>query len=197
MTSFASFRCRLVEEHETAVHRFLQRMARRASDVFVSPFERESGLVMIEERRLPFIAVVASCAIVGPGAELVGMRILMAIAAIDGGFRKVHMPHVEFHVRWLVAVDAGHRAMRSQEREVRLRVIESCQIFPLTSRVTCLASQRLCRLHRAQPCAARIAPGAHPRGRSCNRDEQNGRALLLYPTSACGIHCKPLLHGPR
>jgi len=129
---FAGFRRRLVEEHETPVYRLLQCVACRTGNVFVTSFQRESRFVVIEERRLPFVAVVASSAIVGAGAELVGMRILMTIAAIGGGFREVHMPHVEFHGRRLVAIDAGHRAMRSEEREVRLRVIESGQIFPLT-----------------------------------------------------------------
>ena len=150
MAVFAGFRCRLIEEHQVAIHWFLQRVACRTSDVFVPSFQRESGLVMIKKRRLPFIAVVACCAIVGPGAELVGVRILMAIAAIDGGFRKIHVPHCQFHRRRLVAVDAGRRAMRPQERKVCLCVIEPGQIFPLACRVARLAAHRCsgCIAHR-------------------------------------------------
>lgn len=66
----------------------------------------------------------------------------MTIAAIDGGFREVDMPHVQLHGGRLVAVDAGNGAMQAQERELCLSMIEPGQIFPLARGVASLATER-------------------------------------------------------
>lgn len=84
-------------------------------------------------------------AIVGPRGELVGMRVLMTIAAIDGRFGEVNMPHAQLHRRRLVAVDTGYGAMCSFEWEVSLCVIKACQIVPLAGRMASLAAESLSR----------------------------------------------------
>ena|SRR5579863_1198130 len=124
MASFARFGCRFVEEDQVLAYWLFERVARRTRDVFVSSLERESRLFVIKERRLPLIAVVASGAIVDPCAKLVPMWILVTIAAFDGCFREIHLAHVELHGGRLMAVDAGHCAMRAFQREVRLRMVE-------------------------------------------------------------------------
>lgn len=88
MARFASGRSGFVEEHQAAVYLFLERMARRARDAFMASLKRETGLFVVKKRRLPDPGVVAARAVARALSELVGMRILVAIAAMDGGFRE-------------------------------------------------------------------------------------------------------------
>jgi len=56
MTSLAFCWSWLVEEHQRSIHRFLEGVAGRAGNILVSAFERESRLLVIEERRAPLVA---------------------------------------------------------------------------------------------------------------------------------------------
>lgn len=91
MTCFAGRGGRLVEEHRVSADDPLEHMACGTCDVFMPSLERKCRLVMVEKRRFPLDRVVAACAVGPARTELVKMRVLMAIAAIDGGSREVDM----------------------------------------------------------------------------------------------------------
>jgi hypothetical protein len=143
VASFASLRRRLVKQHIFAIHFALELMARTACDILVSTLQREFSLLVIKQRRLPLIGVVALRALERPFAELLGMRILVALIASYRRIGEVHMDHVPFHVGGLVAVDALHRPMRSIESKLRGRVIEPGHVVPVLGLVARLASHRL------------------------------------------------------
>lgn len=137
-------RCRgwLIEHYWLSIDRLPIGMAGRAGNILVGAFERKRCLLVIKERRLPLVAVVARCAVFATCAELVGMRIFVAFAALRRSLRKRDMDHRPLQVRRSVAIDASHRAMRADQRESRAGVIKSRHICPLLSRVTCLTTQR-------------------------------------------------------
>jgi len=71
----------LVEEHHFFTHRPLQRVAGRTGHVLMATFERKCGLLVIEERGLPLVAVVAASTLVGTRAKLIGVRVFVALDA--------------------------------------------------------------------------------------------------------------------
>ena len=81
MASLARRWRRLVKQHQGPIHRLFERMAGRACNVLMTAFEWKCRLVVIEERRSPFVAVVAGRAVITTRAELVCVRILMAFIA--------------------------------------------------------------------------------------------------------------------
>src|ERR1017187_8693961 len=76
---------RLVKEHQVVAGLLLEGMAGRATNILMAALERKRGLLVIEERGLPLVAVVAGGAIAAARAELVGVRVLVAFAASGGG----------------------------------------------------------------------------------------------------------------
>ena len=143
MASFASRWCRFVKEHRGFIHHFLQRVTRRAGHIFMASFEGKLGLVVIEERRPPLAVIVASGAVVGTIAKLVGVGVFVASDACLRGARKVDMHQSQLQIRRLVAVGAGYRTMRANEWKLSLSVVELGEIFPVFGGVACLASERL------------------------------------------------------
>src|SRR5579863_5592275 len=91
VTCFAGRRGRLIEEDGVSADNLFERMTRGTCYVFMPSLERKCRLVMIEKRRPPLDRIVATCAVGTPCTELVSVRVLMAIAAIYGGFREVHV----------------------------------------------------------------------------------------------------------
>lgn len=142
--------CRFIEENEVVVHRLPERMAGRARHILMAALQRKRRLLMVEQRGLPFVAVVAGLATVGARAKLVHVRIFVALAAGRGSTLELHMPHGQFHVRGLVAIGTNHGSMRAHERKACLRVVELRQIFPFLRRVAGLATKRLA--PRPTPC---------------------------------------------
>jgi len=142
VASFAGCRGGFVEEHQVASYLFFERVARRTGDIFMAALERKPGLFMIEERWTPLGGVVAIGAAVGTRAELVGMRILVAITAIHGGFCEVHVAECQFHVRRFVALNTGGCTMGAEQGKVSFPMIERCSVLPIMRGVTCFASQR-------------------------------------------------------
>lgn len=135
--------CGLVEEDEVPIHGFLQGVASGAGNILVSAFQGERRLLVIEEGRLPSVAVVAGSAVVRLRIELPCMRVLVTLAAIFAGIAEVNMGHGQFHVRRLVALGACHGAMRADERKIRGCVVELCQVLPFPGGVTGQASEHL------------------------------------------------------
>lgn len=141
MTIGACLGRRLIEEHRVAVDNSLQSVARGASHILVPPLQGKSSLLVIEQRRLPFVWVMTFRALRAAGPELIRMRILVTITAIDRGFGEFHLAHRQFHLWRFMTVDTPHRAMRSRQREVGLCMIELCQIIPPLSRMARLTSE--------------------------------------------------------
>lgn len=133
----------LVKQDGFSIHLLFQGMAGRAGNVLMGTLQGKGRFFVIEERRLPLVAVMARSAVVAASAELPPMRILVAITARCGGSAKFDVHQVQLHVGWLVAIRAGHSAVRALKREASLRVIEARQVSPLLGGVAGLASQRL------------------------------------------------------
>ena len=124
MTCRAVGRGRLVEEHHPALNRSLDGMTRRTCDLFMASFQGECGLVVIEERWLPLVRIVAGAAILSALPKLACVRILMAFNTDNGGGIELHVTQGQFHVWRPVAIDACDRAMCAEEWEPRLGMIK-------------------------------------------------------------------------
>lgn len=134
--------CGLVEEDGLCADHLGELVALRTADILVRPAQRErSPLLVIEQRRLPFHAVVA----VGAAGdvrlrELLPVNVLVAILALSRSSLEIDVDEVSLQVGRLVAIAAGRRTMRSQQRKLRFRVIESRQFLPRLRRVAGFAS---------------------------------------------------------
>ena len=62
--------------------------------------------------------------------ELRAVDVLVALLALRGGCLEVHVHHSRFHVGWLMAVNAGRTAVRSQQGKTGPGMIELLQVFP-------------------------------------------------------------------
>ena len=113
-----------IEENFVPIDFLLERMTCRTSHFFMTTFQWKFCLVMIEERRAPLVAVVASCAIVRAIAELSGMWVFVAFCASFRRTCELDVHQIQLHIRGLVAVRTCHCAMRSNERELGLGVVE-------------------------------------------------------------------------
>lgn len=111
VASFAGLWRGLVKEDEVSAHRLFKRVAGRAGNILVAAFEGKCRLIVIEQRRPPLVAVMASGAVAGLGAELVCMRVLVAVPASRGSTLELNMKQGQLHVGRLVAICAGHGAM--------------------------------------------------------------------------------------
>ena len=142
-----------VEQNRFAIDLPHQLVAIGAFHVRVHTLQGEGGApVVVKERGSPLGAVVALGARrdVSP-RELLAVRIFVALLALFGCGFKVDVHHRGFEIRRLVAIDAGGGAMRAQQRESTLRVIELGQLLPrfdgMASLTTTGASHRLGLLH--------------------------------------------------
>ena len=73
-------------------------------------------------------------------SELLPVNVFVAIFTLYGRGLEVDVDQLRFKIGRLVAIDAGRRAMRSEQRELRLRMIEARKFLPRLGRVTGLAS---------------------------------------------------------
>ena len=94
MARFAGRGRWLVEEYKFLLYWLLQRVAGFACNPLVASLERKCRLFMIEERRLPPDAVVATGAFVALRAELSGVWVLVAVATGGRRFAELNMQHV-------------------------------------------------------------------------------------------------------
>jgi len=120
----------LIEQHRVPIHWLAEGVAGRTGDFLVASLERKRSFLVVKQGGLPLVAVMAPCAVVGAGAELVSMGVLMALAAGSGSSNELNVPHGEFHVRRLMAVSAGDGAMRTDQGKIGLRVVELCEVAP-------------------------------------------------------------------
>ena len=134
--------CRLVKEDLPIPDDSNLFVASNTADVLVQTLQgKRSPLVVVEKRRLPLRTVVtihaSSHAIL---LKLLAMNVLVAVLALDGRSREVSGDELGFQVGRLVAVDAGRRLVRAQERERRIRVVEAREFLPRFGGVASLAT---------------------------------------------------------
>ena len=153
MAGGALLRSWFVEQNRFAIDLAHQLVAIGAFHVRVHTLQREGGApVVIKERRSPLGAVVALGARrdVSP-RELLAVRIFVALLALFGCGFKVDVHHCGFEIRRLVAIDARGDAMRAQQWESSLRMIELGQLLPrfggMARLTTARPSRRLGLLH--------------------------------------------------
>lgn len=79
---------------------------------------------MVEERRPPLGWIMTTRALLRPSAKLVGVRILVAISAADRSAGKVSVSKSDPRVRWAVTLCALDSAMCTEQRKLRLAMIE-------------------------------------------------------------------------
>lgn len=142
MTGGAIFRRRLIENHRLRPDNSRELMTLCTAHVVVRTPQREfRALLVIEERGLPLHAVVTlrAAGYVGFG-ELLPMYIFMAVLAQCRCLFEVHVEEIGFEVWRLMAVDAGCRSMRSEQGELRLRVIKAGYFLPRFRAMASLAS---------------------------------------------------------
>ena len=111
-----------IEEDLFAIDGFEELVASSAGDVTMLAFQGERcALVVIEGRRLPLARVMAVVALRNfvreELGELAAVDVLVALLAFLGRLFEVHVGHLGFEIRRLVAVDASDGAMRTHQRE--------------------------------------------------------------------------------
>lgn len=123
-----------IEDYRLRIDLADELMTVSATNVAVSPGEsKRSALVMIERGGLPLCTIVAVGARsdISPG-ELFPMRIGVTLLALPRGFGEVGIDQLGAKMGRFVAVDAGHGAMRSQQREIGFGVVETGEILPFS-----------------------------------------------------------------
>jgi len=142
VASGAILRRRFVKQDRLRPHHSGRLVAVAAAHILMGAAQRERRpLLVIKQRRFPFHAVVAlraTCHIVM--RELLPVHVLMAIFALHRSCLEIHIEQFRFQVRRLVAIDASRRAMRAQQSEFRLGMIEPRQLLPRFRNVTGFAS---------------------------------------------------------
>src|SRR5271167_1438638 len=102
-------------------------MTFRAPDVLMSPAQRElRPLIVIEERRLPFHAVVTfNTSRDSRLAELFSVDILVAVFAQGRRRFEIHIDQLGLEVGRFVAIDATSRTVGSDQRKRRFCMVEA------------------------------------------------------------------------
>jgi hypothetical protein len=143
VTSGALFRGWLVEEHGFALEWLSGRVASLTTHAFMSSCQGEAGTpLVVEERWLPLGGVVA----LGTRrnavsvCELLAVNVVMALLAFVRRRLKIDIHHSGFHVGWLMTINAGGAAVRTQKRKAGFGVIEFLKIFPGDSGMACFAT---------------------------------------------------------
>ena len=110
---------RLVEEHRLPFDFPPKLVAAFAAHVAVNSLQCEGRpLVMIEQGRLPLLAVVALGARCGgPLGKLFAVDVFVAVFALSRRRLEVHVGQARLHVGGLVAIDAGGCPVGSDQRE--------------------------------------------------------------------------------
>src|SRR5579871_5090924 len=143
MTGFTGHRRRLVEENVFTLNFLLEFVTVRAWNALVTTLQREGCLFVIEERRLPLIAVMTRRAVVLLIGKLLAMRIFVALTTFLRSLGEIYMEHGALHVGRLVTIGAFHGAMRANEREFGVGMVESGQVLPFFCGVARFAAKRI------------------------------------------------------
>lgn len=142
MTSITLQGRRLVKHHRFFADEFRKRVALLTFHTRMAARQRHlCSLVVIERRRNPALCVVAGFArrFARVIFELAAVRFSVAGLAIRRGPFKLNFLLAE---RYLVARAAVHRAMRTEKRKLRFRMIEARYVSPGLDVVACFATKR-------------------------------------------------------
>ena len=143
MAVFTVFRRGLVEEHRFALEILHQFVTIAAADILVRARQRKlRSLVMVERRRLPLGGIVT----IGARrhftlGELAAMRVGVALLALQRRFGEIGFDQLRPEVGRLVAIDAGDRAVRTNQGKLRFAVIEAGEVFPVLGGVAGFATE--------------------------------------------------------
>ena len=135
-------------------------MAESAAHILVRTLEAEGGPgVVVEQRRLPFVRVVATCAVglMRCVCKLPAVYVLVAAVARQRRAAEIHVHQLDFQPGWTVAIDAGHGAMRSQQWELGGRMIKAGQLVPGLHGVAGFATRRLALRGQLEHAVAELA----------------------------------------
>ena len=132
----------LVEEHLFVADESKGIVTAIAFHALVSALQRKfRALVVVKRRRHPSLRSMALCAwhSCGSGHELPAMGIQMALLASRRRSLELNFMRTR---RWLVAAIARHCSMGSQERELRLAVVKTTDVYPRFCVVARFAPER-------------------------------------------------------
>lgn len=133
----------LVEENRFVGDDFVQFVTIGAPDVLVCATQGERRpLFMIEQRGLPFRAVVAIGAwgCIAFGDELLSVDVLVAVLALHRRGFEIDIDQLGFEVWRFVAVDARCCPVCSKQGELGLGMIESGELLPRLGAMADLAT---------------------------------------------------------
>ena len=138
------FGCGLVEQNRFLIHRPHEFVTRFTAHVAMCTLQREGrSRVVIERRRFPLEAVVTVRARrVLAFRKLPPVRILVTPFTGRGRCFEICVNQLGAHILWLVAIDTGCGAVRPEQRERSLGVVEARQFLPGLGRVTSFATPR-------------------------------------------------------
>jgi hypothetical protein len=132
MACIALFRGGAVEKNGFPGHRSYQFMATFAARIAMRALQSEGGpLVMVEQRRLPFCAVVTFRARRrSRSRELRAVDVLVACLAFRGCCLEIRVDQIDFWIRRPMAANAGSGQVSAEQREGGLRMVEAREFFP-------------------------------------------------------------------
>jgi len=132
----------LVKENGLGGDYFGHFVALRAAYVLVSTAKREGcRLVMVKERGLPpHAGVTLRAARNVRCGELLSVDVLVTVFALTRSGLEVHVQQFGFKVGRLVAIDASRRAVRAEQDELCLRMVEAGEFLPRLRGVARLAA---------------------------------------------------------
>ena len=115
MTGGAFFRRRLVKNYSLPFHKSLLFVACLTTHIAMNTLQRESSFVVVEQRRLPLVAVVTVRAVGGLIlCKLLSVNILVTAFTLVGCRFEIHVDQAGLKVCGLVAIDTRGGAMSAQ-----------------------------------------------------------------------------------
>ena len=122
----------LVEQHSLGLYRPRQFVTLPAAHILMrAPQGKCRSLLVIKQRRSPpgTVVTLSTTGHIRLG-ELLAVDVLMAVFALGWRRLEIDVDQLPFKIRRLVAINAGRHPMRAEQREPRLRVIESGNLLP-------------------------------------------------------------------
>ena len=134
---------RLIEENGLSPYHSRLLMALGAAHILMGAAQRKRcSFLVVEERGLPLHAVVALGAARNVShSELLAVNVFVTVLALCRCGLEVHVDQLGLKIWRPMTVDAGSCAVRSQQRELRLGVVEARKFLPRLSGVTGFASR--------------------------------------------------------
>lgn len=144
MTGGTFFRGGFVEKNGPIVNQPHRCVTTATGCLAMGALQGKNRSLVVEQRRLPLGAVVA-VATTGPtfGDELPAVYVGVASSAPHWDSSEIHIGELDFRGLWLVTADAMRVAVRPEQWERGLRMVEAGKFRPRLRRVASLASPTL------------------------------------------------------